>query len=190
MVISFRCWGLGVCGCRGKRQHIAEGESAGLIHAAIEAGVNYFDTAPPYHRGESEGFLGRALAQEGYRDRVKVATKLPHWATPEKRAMHAALDKQLRELQTDRIDYYLIHNLSGTTWARAKQHGVMEFLDEAQAAGKIINPASLFMVRLKISMILSTIMRGFSVRFSTTIWIRVIRRGRRAYATRTPRIWR
>jgi len=107
---------------------------------AMERGVNYFDTAYPYHNGKSEPFLGKVLARNNCRDRVKIATKLPHWSTLSKEDMHRVLDEQLAKLQTDRIDYYLVHALSGELWERAKKIGVIEFLDEALKMGKILNP--------------------------------------------------
>ncbi len=86
-----------------------------ILHA-LEKGVNYFDTAYPYHSGKSEPFLGKVLAENGIRDRVKLATKLPHWMTGSKEEMDRILDKQLSKLQTDRIEYYLIHALSSELW--------------------------------------------------------------------------
>ena len=109
------------------------------ILEAIDKGVNYFDTAYPYHNGKSETFLGKVLAKNGCRDNVKIANKLPHWSTSSKEEMDAILDEQLGKLQTDRIDYYLIHALNGDMWAAAKEHGVIAFIDEALKSGKILN---------------------------------------------------
>ena len=106
---------------------------------AIEQGVNYFDTAVPYHNGKSEPFLGKVLFKNGCREKVKIATKLPHWNTDSKEDMDKILDEQLSKLKTDRIDYYLIHGLSGELWETAKQNGVIEFIDDALKKGKIIN---------------------------------------------------
>jgi uncharacterized protein len=109
------------------------------LYSAIDNGVNYLDTAAPYHNGKSEPFLGSVLSKNGYRNKVKLATKLPHWSTPSKEEMDKALDLQLGKLQTDRIDYYLIHNLNGASWETAKQNDVIGFLDGALSSGKIIN---------------------------------------------------
>ena len=106
---------------------------------AMEKGVNYFDTAAPYHNGKSEPFFGKVLANNGYRDKIKLATKLPHWSASSKEDMDRILDEQLSKLQTDRIDYYLIHALNGELWEVAKQNGAIEFLDDALKKGKIIN---------------------------------------------------
>jgi predicted aldo/keto reductase-like oxidoreductase len=106
------------------------------LHSAVEHGVNYFDTAVPYHMGESEPFLGRAF-QGGYRERVHLATKLPHWAIGSRQDMDDMLDAQLANLRTDRIDYYLLHNLQASSWQRLLALGVEDFLDRAKADGRI-----------------------------------------------------
>lgn len=106
---------------------------------AMDRGVNYFDTAYPYHSGKSEPFLGKVVARNNCRDRINIATKLPHWMAGSKEDMDRILDKQLAKLQTDRIDYYLVHALNGQLWKDAREHGVIEFLDHALAKGKILN---------------------------------------------------
>ncbi|MEE4264579.1 MAG: aldo/keto reductase [Desulfobacteraceae bacterium] len=106
---------------------------------AMEQGVNYFDTAYPYHNGKSEPFLGKVLSKNGCRDEVKIATKLPHWMAQSKADMDKILDEQLAKLKTDRIDYYLIHALNGELWETAKHNGVIAFMDDALKKGKIIN---------------------------------------------------
>jgi hypothetical protein len=119
-----------------KKGRIDEPLAEAMIRRAVDAGINYFDTAAPYHGGASEPFLGRAL--EGrLRERVFVATKLPHWQVRTLRDMDRVLQVQLANLKTDRIDYYLIHNLNGASWTRAEGHGVTEFLDRAKADGRI-----------------------------------------------------
>ena len=109
-----------------------------ILHA-IDRGVNYLDTAYLYLNGRSELFLGKMLASNGRRDDIKLATKLAHWRTGSKQEMDDMLDEQLSKLRTDRIDYYLIHALSGHPWEIAKRNGVIEFLDDALRRGKILN---------------------------------------------------
>ncbi len=108
-----------------------------LVDMAIERGITYFDTAVPYHMGASEPFLGRALARDGKRSKVKIATKLPHWQTSSTRDMEAVFASQLANLQTDVIDYYLVHSLNADTWARAREAGVIDFLEKAKRDGRI-----------------------------------------------------
>jgi hypothetical protein len=121
-----------------KNGRIDEERAAGQIRRAIDAGVNYIDTAWPYHAGESEPFTGRALAG-GYRERVKLATKLPAWLVKNRADMDRFLDAQLKKLATSRIDYYLVHSLTGNTWDRVAALGVAEFLEQAKSDGRIGN---------------------------------------------------
>ena len=108
------------------------------VRYAIDHGVNYVDTAWPYHLKESEPFLGRALAN-GYREKVKVATKLPSWLVENQEDMDRYLKAQLEKLKTDHIDYYLMHGLVGYLWDKVEKCGVAAFLDKAKADRRIIN---------------------------------------------------
>ena len=108
------------------------------LRYAIDHGVNYVDTAWPYHGGQSEPFVGRALA-DGYREKVRLATKLPSWLIEKREDMDTFLDAQLAKLQTDRIDYYLVHALVGELWDNVEKLGVADFLDKAKADGRIRN---------------------------------------------------
>jgi predicted aldo/keto reductase-like oxidoreductase len=117
---------------------IDEERAAKQVRYAIDHGVNYVDTAWPYHMGESEPFLGRALA-DGYREKVKLATKLPSWLIEKRENMDTYLNAQLNKLQTDHIDYYLVHALVGDLWDAIEQRGVADFLDRAKTDGRIRN---------------------------------------------------
>ena len=91
---------------------------------AIENGVNYFDTAYVYPN--SEVVLGRVLAK-GYRDRVKIATKLPSYMIKKYEDLDRIFDAELERLQTDYIDYYLMHMLTDVnTWKRLVEMGIIE----------------------------------------------------------------
>ena len=117
---------------------IDEERATKQIRGAIDQGVNYVDTAVPYHGGESERFLGRAL-QDGYREKVKLATKLPPQSVNTREDMDRILDIQLKKLKTDHIDYYLLHGLNDGQWKKLRDLGVLEFLDKAKADGRIRN---------------------------------------------------
>ena len=121
-----------------KDGRIDEARAASQIRYAIDHGVNYLDTAWPYHGGESEPFVGRVLSG-GYRERVRLATKLPSWLVRSRADLDRFLDAQLRKLATSRIDYYLVHSLDGAGWDQVAALGVREFLDGAQADGRIAN---------------------------------------------------
>lgn len=113
-----------------------------MLHYAIDQGVNYVDTAYPYHGtgmnkgGQSEIFVGKAL-KNGYREKVKLATKLPSWLIKTREDMDQYLNEQLERLQTDHIDFYLVHSLNKGVWPKLKELGISEFLDQAIKDGRI-----------------------------------------------------
>ena len=107
-----------------------------MIRTAIDAGVNYVDTAWPYHKEQSELFIGRCL-QDGYRDKVKLATKMPSWLIKKEADFDKHLNIQLERLQTDRIDFYLLHALNKTYWPNLRDLGVFEWAEKAIASGRI-----------------------------------------------------
>lgn len=117
---------------------IDEEKAIQMVRYAIDNGVNYVDTAWPYHMGQSETFLARALA-DGYREKVKLATKMPQWMVKSQADMDNFLNAQLQKLNTDHIDYYLVHSLVGSSWKTIRDLGVTEFLDRAKADRRIIN---------------------------------------------------
>jgi|WetSurMetagenome_2_1015567.scaffolds.fasta_scaffold00177_37 uncharacterized protein len=121
-----------------KGRGVDEERTIKQIRHAIEKGVNYVDTAPVYHMGKSEAILGRALAG-GYREKVRIATKLPHWSVFERADMDRILNAQLKTLRTDHIDYYLLHSLSKGSFDKLVGLGVLEFLDTAKKDGRIKN---------------------------------------------------
>jgi predicted aldo/keto reductase-like oxidoreductase len=130
-ILGFGCMRLPEKGGR-----IDEERATRQLRYAIDRGVNYIDTAFPYHMGTSEPFVGRALG-DGYRERVFLATKLPPWKTNAPEDMERILTEQLAKLRTERIDYYLIHALNGESWEKMNGFGVTEFLDRAKADGRI-----------------------------------------------------
>lgn len=126
---------IGRTGTRGGR--IDEARAARQVYRAIDEGVNYFDTAYVYDAGRNEAILGNILAGS-YRHKVMIATKLPPYMVHSPKDMDNILETQLKRLQTDHIDFYLIHalnNLEG--WVRLKEQGALEFIEKAKQAGKI-----------------------------------------------------
>ena len=99
------------------------------IMAAIEFGVNYFDTA--YIYPGSEAALGEILAKNRVREKVKIATKLPHYLIKSREGMEKLWGEQLKRLKTDYVDYYLMHMLTDiATWEKQIKLGVLDFLEE------------------------------------------------------------
>ncbi len=120
----------------GDSSKIDEPEATKMVHYAIDHGVNYVDTAYPYHGGNSELFVGRAL-QGGYREKVKLATKLPCWQVESAKDFDKYLNEQLQKLQTEHIDFYLLHGLNQQRWPKMRDLGVMERAEKAMEDGRI-----------------------------------------------------
>ncbi len=110
--------------------------SVELIRNAVDHGVNYIDTAYVYHAGAAEAVVGKAL-EDGYREKVLVATKLPVWRVETRSDCDRILDEQLTRLQTDHVDVYLLHNLQATTWTKMRDLGVLKWAEDAKADGRI-----------------------------------------------------
>lgn len=112
-------------------------EAIRLVRHAIDNGVNYIDTAYHYHGSESEKVVGKALA-DGYREKVYLATKSPVYALEKEEDFFRILDDQLHKLQTDHIDFYLLHTLNRDFWEnRVLKFGLLEKMQQAKAEGKI-----------------------------------------------------
>ena len=115
---------------------IDEAEATRIMRYGIDHGINYVDTAYPYHSGEGEPVVGRIL-RDGYRERVKLATKLPSWLVMNAGDFDRYLDAQLDRLQTDHIDFYLLHALRDSTWPLMQRLHVFDWADKALADGRI-----------------------------------------------------
>lgn len=115
---------------------INEPEAIDIIRSAIDAGINYVDTAFGYHNGKSEGLVGKAL-RDGYREKVLLADKMPIWLAKDEEHMKEMFQTQLERLDTDYIDMYLVHSVNKPNWKRIKKLNLMPFLEEMKAAGKI-----------------------------------------------------
>jgi predicted aldo/keto reductase-like oxidoreductase len=132
--LGFGCMRLPIIG--GKSSHIDQEKVTEMIHTAIQAGVNYFDTAYGYHDQMSEVALGKTL-QGGYRRRVRIATKSPVWLIQASADFDRLLDEQLQRLQTGTIDFYLLHALNHDSWAKVQQQELLRRAEAAKADGRI-----------------------------------------------------
>jgi predicted aldo/keto reductase-like oxidoreductase len=115
---------------------VDEPEAIKMIRHAIDQGVNYVDTAYPYHDKNGEIIVGKALLN-GYRKKVRLATKLPSWLVEKPDDFDRFLAEQLDKLQTDHIDFYLLHALNSTYWPKLRDWKVLDWAENAIADGRI-----------------------------------------------------
>ncbi len=120
----------------GDSANIDETEATKMLRSAIDRGVNYVDTAYPYHGGNSESFLGRAL-KGGYREKVRLATKLPIWLVEVPEDFDKYLNEQLGKLQMDHIDFYLFHGLNEKRWEKCRELDLLGSAEKAISDGRI-----------------------------------------------------
>ena len=116
--------------------NIDETEAMRMMRYAFDHGVNYVDSAYGYHMGNADAIIGKVL-KEGYRNKVRVATKLPTMDVTSSEDFDRCLNEQLKKLQTERIDFYLLHHLNRITWPKVRNLGVLKWADGAIADGRI-----------------------------------------------------
>lgn len=135
--LGFGCMRLPAASGQPHKPDVDEPEATRMLRHAIDHGVNYVDTAYPYHAGQSELIVGRAL-KDGYRDKVRLATKLPTWLVQGPEDFDRYLIEQLAKLQTDHIDFYLLHSLNKAYWSGViLKHGILCQAERALADGRI-----------------------------------------------------
>lgn len=139
-ILGFGCMRLPILGTYDR---IDVEKATQLLDYALDGGINYLDTAYPYHStetskaGASEVFLGDYFTENDRRDEVYLTTKSPTWLLEDEKDMDRFLDEQLQRLKTDYIDFYLLHSLKEKQWYHLEDLGVFEFLDSAISDGRI-----------------------------------------------------
>ncbi|MBQ1984189.1 MAG: aldo/keto reductase, partial [Spirochaetaceae bacterium] len=118
-------------------EEIDKEKTRNLVKLAIDQGINYFDTAYPYHHGKSEIVFGEIVKEENLRDKIYIADKMPVWDVKKEEDFYRILDEQLNKLQTDYIDFYLLHAMDAERWEKVKNLNVTKFLENAKSSGKI-----------------------------------------------------
>ena len=115
---------------------IDEAKAEEMLQKGIAQGVNYIDTAYPYHNGESEPFVGKMLKKYD-RDSFFLATKLPVWMVHSIEDVDRIFEEQLKRLQTDHIDFYLMHAMGRERFDEMVKIGCVKRLEELKAEGRI-----------------------------------------------------
>ncbi len=117
-------------------------QASRLVQRAVEGGLNYIDTSWPYHSnnqmegGASEPFVGKVVKEIG-RKNVYIASKLPIWAVNSRADMDKFLNAQLKRLQTDHVDFYLVHSIRRAEWDNMVRLNLRDFLDKALQSGRV-----------------------------------------------------
>lgn len=120
----------------GDTGNIDEPEAITLLRYAIDQGVNYLDTGYMYHGGKSEILVGKAL-KDGYREKIKLATKMPMRLVNSREDLDRIFSDQLLKLQSKHIDFYLFHGLNKANWLKVKELKALEWAEELKKNGKI-----------------------------------------------------
>ena len=120
----------------GESSQIDESEAIRMIRHAIDNGVNYLDTAYVYNSGNNERVVGKVLT-DGYRERIKLATKLPLGQVSCAADFDRLFDEQLAKLGVAKIDYYLLHAARAATWDRMRELGIIAWAERQMVAGRI-----------------------------------------------------
>lgn len=110
--------------------------STAMLEKAIDEGVDYLDTAWPYHDGESETFIADAVTGSR-RDAVKIASKLPTWLVESTADLDKYFDAQRKRLRSDMIDVYLLHALDTERWKKMQEFGALDWLAKKKESGEI-----------------------------------------------------
>jgi hypothetical protein len=120
----------------GDYSKIDDSKALKMLSFAFDNRVNYVDSGYTYHEGKSEPFLGKALRNR-YRDKVKVATKMPCWLVHSREDMDKYLNEQLDRLRIDCLDFYLFHGLTGERWCKLSELNALDWAERKMDEGKI-----------------------------------------------------
>lgn len=132
-ILGFGCMRLPKSGAK-----IDLSETEREIRRAVDSGVNYFDAAYTYPGIEEA--LGTVVQRIGCRDKIKIATKLPHYLLKTSDDLDKYFNTELERLKTDHVDYYLMHMLPDVAvWERLKKLGIEKWIEDKKASGQIRN---------------------------------------------------
>ena len=120
----------------GNPANIAKPEAIKMIRHAIDHGVNYLDTAYPYHAGQSERLVGEAL-KDGYREKMRLATKMPVRQVESADDLDLIFAEQLGRLQETKIDFYLLHGMNAMNLRKVRDFNILKWAEVKMAEGSI-----------------------------------------------------
>lgn len=116
------------------QMNVDEPEAIRMIRYAIDHSVNYLDTGYPYHGGQSERIVGKAL-KDGYRERMKLATKMPVRMVERSEDFDRFFNEQRERLKVDKFDFYLFHGLRSSTWPQVRDMGIFKWAEDKLSKG-------------------------------------------------------
>ena len=120
----------------GNPANIDKPEAIKMIRYAIDNGVNYLDTAYPYHAGQSERLVGEAL-KDGYREKMRLATKMPVRRVESADDLDRIFAEQLERLQESKIDFYLFHGMNAMNLRKVREFNILKWAEGKMAKGNI-----------------------------------------------------
>ena len=129
--------GLGMMRLPQKDGKIDREAAAAMVDRAMEAGINYYDTAWFYHGGESEAFVGEALCARYPRETFYIATKLPFGDCRSAKDAEKIFSTQCQRLQADYVDYYLLHGIGQQGWSHCRETGILDYVKGLREQGRI-----------------------------------------------------
>ncbi len=135
-LLGFGCMRLPTIG--GDETKIDQAAAEAMVDYAYAQGLNYFDTAYPYHGGTSETFMGRALKKYP-RESFYLADKMPLWDLSTADELESIFNEQLQKCQVEYFDFYLLHSMDREKLEKVKKINAVEFLRQKRAEGKIRN---------------------------------------------------
>ena len=122
----------------GDQSRIDEPQAIQMIRYAIDHGVNYLDTAYPYHNGMSERLVGKAL-KDGYREKIHLATKMPVRMVTKAEDFDRFFNEQIERLDVNNLDFYLFHGLRKDSWKMVRDLGIVNWAEKKMAQGYFHN---------------------------------------------------
>jgi predicted aldo/keto reductase-like oxidoreductase len=115
---------------------VDDDEAVKIIRYAIDNGVNYLDTAYVYFGGDNERLMAKVL-KDGYRDKVKITSKMPMWNIKEEKDLDVFFNESLDRMEVEKIDFYLFHSLGAHSLEMFEKYNLFQWAEKKKSEGKI-----------------------------------------------------